>query len=259
MKFISELSKLLLSVLSVFIFSCIFALEISAQKSVPPATEIGDDGVPVLIKHLPDWETAQNRAAIVASLQELQKLSGNRQILNEIDFAGGTEAVTATYDKARLVIIEFQTPQMAFDADARVQNKLTQATPSDAAYRKIGNYLVFVFDASDAKTADNLLNSVSYEKQVVWFGDNPYPAIASAKKEREYLMTTGDIIFTVIESAGLAILFALGIGGVFGTLLFYRRRRQQAATDTFSDAGGMLRLNLDELTPQTDTSRLLDK
>lgn len=242
----------------ILLSAAIFAFGQNNQRS-PQTMEVSDDGVPVLIKHLPDWENAQKRSAIVVNLQDLQKLSGNRPILNEVEFIGGTEAATATYDKARLIIIEFPTPQMAIDTDAKIQAKLSQSPQPNTAYRKTGNYVVFVFDASDEQTANSLLDGVSYEKDVQWLGDNPYPAIAAARKEREFVLATGDIILTVIKTSGLAILAALGIGGIFGTLLFYRRRQQQAAADAYSDAGGMLRLNLDEMTPQTDASRLLEK
>lgn len=232
-----------------------------AQSSpLPNSMEIGDDGVPVLIKHLPDWENAQKRALLTTQLQELQKTAGNRPVLNEIEFAGGTEAVTAEYDKARLVIVEFHTPQMAVEMDAKIQAKLTELNqpPTQTAYRKIGNYAVFVFDASDEQKANTLLDGVSYEKQVQWLGDNPYPHIAAVRKEREYIMTTGGIIVTVLQTAGIAVLLALGLGGVLGAVVFYRRRQQQALGNVYSDAGGMLRLNLDEIATQTSPSRLIE-
>lgn len=250
-----------------FIFLILLSLTglVLAQKAqnspLPKSMEIGDDGVPVLVKHLPDWENAQKRALLTTQLQELQNAAGNRPILNEIDFAGGTEAVTAEYDKARLVIVEFHTPQMAIEMDAKIQSRLAELnqTPTQTAYRKVGNYAVFVFDASDEQTANTLLDGVSYEKQVQWLGDNPYPHIAAVRKEREYIMTTGGILVAVVQTAGIAILLALGLGGLLGTAVFYRRRQQQANANAYTDAGGMLRLNLDEMIPQTNQGRLIEK
>jgi hypothetical protein len=40
--------------------------------------------------------------------------------------------------------------------------------------------------------------------------------------------------------------------------LFTRRRAQQAAQHAYSDAGGMMRLNIDDLTAETDPHRLLN-
>ena len=231
-----------------------------AQKSQPSPSvkiEVDDDGVSVLAKHLPDWETARKRAKTVANLRDLQNLLGQRQILNDTDFAGGTEAAAADYDNAKLVIIEFPTPQMAVDADAKFAAKIGESP--NTVYRKIGNYSVFVFDAPNDTVANSLLDRVSYEKNVEWLGDNPYPYIQAKRKEREYLSTTGDILVTVVKTSGLAIAAALGFGGLFGAMLFYRRRRQQNNADAYTDAGGMMRLNLDELSAQNKPERLLEK
>ncbi|MEP6924781.1 MAG: hypothetical protein ABI954_09975 [Pyrinomonadaceae bacterium] len=245
------------------VLSIISGSAFAQQKTLssPQTDELDDDGVPILIKHLPDWENAKKRATVVANLPELQKLSGNRPILNEIEFTAGTEAVTASYDKARLVIVEFSTPQMALDIDRKIQAKLPEISQpaTQIVYRKIGNYSVFVFDAPDEASANTLLNGVSYEKTVNWLGGNPFPGIAAARKEKEYLATTGDIIVTVVKTSGLAFIAALGVGGLLGAFIFYRRRAQQTGMNAYSDAGGMVRLNLDEMTPQTDASRLLKK
>ena len=52
-------------------------------------------------------------------------------------------------------------------------------------------------------------------------------------------------------------LLCLAAGGFIGALLFNRRRAQQRHAEAFSDAGGMLRLNIDEITPQTDPAKLV--
>ena len=60
-----------------------------------------------------------------------------------------------------------------------------------------------------------------------------------------------------MKASGLSLVACLAIGGLMGTLLFTRRRAQQRAAEAYSDAGGMLRLNLDEITPQHDPAKLL--
>jgi hypothetical protein len=47
----------------------------------------------------------------------------------------------------------------------------------------------------------------------------------------------------------------IGIGALIGALLFRHRRAQKAAA--YSDAGGSVRLNLDDLTSTVDSNRLL--
>ena len=62
-----------------------------------------------------------------------------------------------------------------------------------------------------------------------------------------------------MKGSGLALVSCLALGGLFGGLLFIRRRAQQRTVEAFSDAGGMLRLNLDQMTPETDPAKLLGR
>jgi hypothetical protein len=225
------------------------------------ATLISEENdIPALVKHLPDWEKAQEKALFVVSKQALQKALGNQPALDAIDFTGGTEAVIAAYDSAQLVVVEFSTPQISIDNDGRIAARLKElrdaGQPVPAAYRRVGNYSVFVFGAIDETAASQLIDRITYEKVVQWLGDNPR---GWDRLEREYNETTSNLIVGVVKASGFSALLCLAIGGLFGGLVFMRRRAQQAATDKYSDAGGMLRLNMDELTPQTDPSRLIGK
>jgi hypothetical protein len=220
----------------------------------------GEGEIPVLVQHLPEWGTAQLRAVYALSLPALQQAAGNRPALDALNFSGGAEAVTATYDNARLVIVEHTTPQLASDDDARINAKINElklsGQPVPTAYRRVGNYAVFVFDAPDEATATQLIDKISYEQTVQWLGNNPH---WFERAEREYRQTTAGVILSAIKGTGLALLICLGIGGIFGSIIFRRRRAQAAMTEAYSDAGGMLRLNLDEMTPHVDPSRLLGK
>lgn len=219
-----------------------------------------ENDIPALVKHLPDWEAAQERAVFAVSLKTLQEAAGNQPALEVVDFAGGSEAVTAAYDSSRLVIIEFSTPQLSIDNDARITARLKElrdaGQPVPTAYRRVGNYSVFVFGAPDEIAAARLIDGITYEKVVQWLGDNPR---AWDRLEKEYNETTAGLIIGVVKASGISALLCLAVGGLFGGLIFMRRRAQQAATNKYSDAGGMLRLNMDELTPQTDPARLLGK
>lgn len=220
----------------------------------------GENEIPVLIKHLPDWETAQARAAYSVSLKALQQAAGSRPVLDAVSFEGGAEAVTALYGPSRLVIVENTTPQLATLNDARINERLKELREKGervpSLYRRVGNYLVFVFDASSEQEAVQLVDRIKYEQVVQWLGENPY---ALQRAQKEYTQTTAGVILAVVQASGLSLLICLGIGAIFGTIVFRRRRAQQAATDAYSDAGGMLRLNIDELTPETDPARLLGR
>ncbi len=63
------------------------------ESSTPPikSQEVSDsDGVPVLIKHLPEWENAQSRATYVLNRTDLRNALGERDVLTLINFEGGS-------------------------------------------------------------------------------------------------------------------------------------------------------------------------
>src|SRR6266436_6696590 len=154
----------------------------------------GEGEVPVLVKHLPNFETAQHSAVFAVSRGPLLSSIVNQPILGVLTFEGGTEAVTANYGQSQLLIVEFTTPQFS-----------------------IGNDSVFVFNAPDEKSANALIDSVKYEQVIQWLGDDPY---LEARVERYLAQTTAGVLIAVLKSSGLSLLICLGAGTFFGALLF---------------------------------------
>lgn len=220
----------------------------------------GEGEIPVLVKHLPEWETAQAHAAYAVSLASLKNIIEGQPSLDALNFVEGTEAVAAPYDSSQLVIVEYTTPQIAADNDTRIRESMeklrVENQPVPSAYRRVGNYSVFVFNAPDAQTAGRLINQVHYEQLVQWLGDNPR---ALQRAQREYAATTAGMILAVLKASGLALILCLGAGGMLGSIVFLRRRAQQTSNAAYTDSGGLMRLNLDDLTAQTDSARLLGK
>lgn len=218
----------------------------------------GEGDIPALLKHLPNPEDAQKTAVFLNSFTDLNKLGLQQGVLTAIESGGNADAALAAYGPSKVLIVEFNTPQLASDNDrkiiARIQElwKLGQTAP--AAYRRVGNYSVFVFDSPDEQTAKQLLSQVKYEQVVQWLGENPN---IFKEAEKRYINTTLGVLVAVLKASGYAIIACFGLGGLFGGLLFTYRRSRQKAEDAYSDAGGMLRLNLDDLTPETDPGRLL--
>ena len=188
----------------------------------------GEGDVPVLLKHLPDWEKARPDAVYVVSSQPLKSLMVNQAVLDVVSFEGGSEAVAAQYGSSRMVIVEFTTPQLAGDNDRRIVEKIhelwKQGQPAPTAYRRVGNYSVFVFNAPNEQTANQLIDQVKYEQVVQWLGDNPNWL---KEAQRKYTETTLGVFVSVMKASGLAALVCFGIGGLVGGLLFARRRAQQ--------------------------------
>ena len=218
----------------------------------------GDGDIPVLVKHLPDWPSSERRSSYAVDLANLKQLVPAQPVLEAVSFEGGTEAVTAIYGASQLVIVEFTTPQLAGDNDRSIIGKIhelwQQGKPAPTAYRRVGNYSVFVFNAPNEQTANQLIDQVKYEQVVQWLGDNPNWL---KEAQRRYTETIFGTFVAVVKTSGLAAVLCFGVGGFLGALLFMRRRAEQKTQRAYSDAGGMTRLNLDELTAETNATRLI--
>ena len=246
-----------------FVFAAIFTMIAAAfafaqPQTASPAPVTSEDDTPILIKHLPNWETAGKTAKYSVTLDDLKRSVVNQPILDSVSFEGGTEAVAANYGQGQLVIVEFSTPHFSVENDQRIAAKIqelkSQAQPVPTAYRRVGNYSVFVFNGSDEASANQLIDQVRYEKVVQWLGEDPH---LYEKLQRYFAETSAGVLINVLKGSGLSLLACLAIGGLVGFLLFRQRRAQSAAF--YSDAGGSVRLNLDELTKAaSDPSRLLD-
>jgi hypothetical protein len=218
-------------------------------QSLSDTLDAGEGDIPVLIKHLPEPDHAQKNAVYLNSNTSLTSIAPQQGVLTAVQGDGNADAALATLTSGKVLIVEFNTPQLATDNDkriiARIQELWKLGQPAPSAYRRVGNYSVFVFDAPDEQTAKQLIDQVKYEQVVSWLGDNPN--ILREAQER-YVNTTLGVLVTVLKASGYALVGCLGFGGLIGALLFTYRRSQQKAIATYSDAGGMLRLNLDELT-----------
>ena len=217
----------------------------------------GEGEIPALIKHFPNPEQAQKNAVYLNSFDDLHRLPFQHAVFDAIQPHRNADAALATYGPSKVLIVEFNTPQLATENDqriiARIQELWKLGQPAPTAYRRVGNYSVFVFDAPDEQSAKQLIDQVKYEQVVSWLGENPN---ILKEAQRRYVDTTLGVLVTVLKASGYALITCLGMGGLIGGLLFSYRRSQQKAV-AYSDAGGMLRLNLDELTAETDPSRLL--
>lgn len=219
----------------------------------------GEADIPALIKHLPNPEQAQKNAVYLNSFADLHRLPFQHAVFDAVQPSGNADAALATYGPSKVLIVEFNTPQLATENDqriiARIQEFWKLGQPAPTAYKRVGNYSVFVFDAPDEQSAKQLIDQVKYEQVVSWLGENPN---ILKEAQKRYVNTTLGVLVTVLKASGYALITCLGMGILIGGLLFSYRRSQKAVT-AYSDAGGMLRLNLDELTPETDSGRLLQE
>jgi len=229
-------------------------------QQLTSGAEKSEGDIPVLIKHLPYPEEAQKNAVYLNSFADLERLPFQHAVLDVVQAGGNADAALASYGPSKVLIVEFNTPQLATENDqriiARIQELWRLGQPAPTAYRRVGNYSVLVFDAADEQTAKQLIDQVKYEQVVQWLGENPN---ILKEAQKRYVNTTLGVLVAVLKASGYAALLCLGVGGLIGGLLFSYRRAQQKDVTAFSDAGGMLRLNLDELSAETKASRLLQE
>ena len=235
---------------TVVIFITLAIATISTFAQTPNTTpfdsqELSDkEGIPVIIKHLPDWETKQNEAVFITSSEDLKEALGERTILEQIEFVGGAEAVTANYAEGKLLIVEYGGPQASSETDTAIKENLGEN--SGVVYKRIGNYNVFVFDGNDEAASLALMDKIKYQKVVRWLGRDPY---IRQRAERNFIETTSSLfiatVLAIVSGLGLAVF----LGIIAGIIFFNIRKKNRALMPTFSDGGGLTRLNLDDLTP----------
>jgi hypothetical protein len=226
-----------------------------AQAPAPQvkSLESNDDGVPVLLMHLPDWQKVRSSATFTDGVAGLENVLGKRAALDAVEFVPGTEAITAPYEAGKVVIIEFPSPHASVEADSKI-NQVLASTGENTAYRRIGNYNAFVFDVTNPEAAAGLLDQIKYEKQIQWLGKDPF---YYNRAERNFVVTTSDVFLSTVLVIVLGMGMSLVAGLGFGVAFFYLRDQRRAQMTEFSDAGGMTRLNLDHLTPDISPKRLL--
>lgn len=218
-------------------------------QSLSEPLDKGDGDIPVLIQHLPNPEEAKKNAIFLNSVTSVTSLAPQQPALTAVNGDGNADAALASFGSSKILVVEFNTPQLATENDQRIVARIHElwnlGQPAPTAYRRVGNYCVFVFDAPDEQTAKQLIDQVHYEQVVSWLGDNPN---ILREAEERYIDTTLGVLVTVLKASGYALVGCLGLGGLLGALMFSRRRSQQNTVTAYSDAGGMMRLNLDELT-----------
>ncbi len=247
---------------SLFILCCLFLgspgeLFAQSDENLPSESlELSEDeGIPVIIKHLPDWETKQNEARFIRNEDQLRASLGEQPVFRVVEFIADTEAVTANYPEGRLLIVEYGTPQASVFFDTRIKQFLQYNPPNPPVfYKRIGNYSVFVFNGTES-SANSLFNQIKYEKVIRWLSYDPF---ARKRAERGFIRDTRDLFLATFLLVLLGIFVALIIGVFTGYMFFKYREKQRAGMESYSDGGGLTRINLDELTPVIKPTSLFD-
>ena len=211
---------------------------------------------PNLLESLPGEPGARKNERYFLGPESLGTfVRGGREMF---DFAGRAEAVVAEYAQdnsqaqlalsaaitrapMKLLILECHTPQFATDAMARATayiESLPEGQKQQTILKREGNYIVEATGFDKRDSAQQLVDSVKYPYTVKWLRNPLWPTNDPwrAQKAAQVLVSTFALL-------GIMILAVLVVGGAVGSMVFLRRRKQQL--EVFSDAGGMLRLELD--------------
>jgi hypothetical protein len=170
-----------------------------------------------------------------------------------LSFMGGTEAVITNYangnGKMNVMLIEYQTPQFADDGVKALQGVVNQ----QQLVKRIGNYVVIADQIQDRAAAESLISQIKYRKEIYWEGkkysDIPLEYRGPDKTGLKEAAETAKMILRAFYWIAMLGLGTVILGIIAGSSVFYWRRyqrRKRGLDDLFSDAGGTIRLNLDD-------------
>ena len=215
--------------------------------------------LPPLPSHLPQQSKVADSEKYLVGPAAIAQLPAFNDLKDIIRFTGGAEATTADYTNGggqmSLIIFEYHTPQLASDSYAELKshfNSLPSQEREHRLIRRVGNYIIEAVNVRDAKAAQEIIGQIKYTARVYWEGDKstaiPLPYRPPDKAAIEEAKRTAQFLFTTFYMIGLAIIGAAMLGILAGGSLFYwrrHRRRKLGLDESFSDAGGTIRLNLD--------------
>jgi hypothetical protein len=142
----------------------------------------------------------------------------------------------------KLLIVECHTPQFATDAMERVTSyvsSLPEFEQQQIVLKRTGNYVIEALNVRNREVAEGLINSVQYPYTVKWLRNPLWPANDPFRMEK-----AANMLLSTFGLLGLILVTVLAVGSIVGTTIFLKRRKQQR--EVFSDAGGMLRLDIDQ-------------
>jgi hypothetical protein len=230
---------------------------IEILKKTPPNYS---GNLPLLPSHLPEQHKIAGSEKYLVGPAALAQLKGFSELKEIVKFDGGVEIVTADYKNGdgamSLMIVEYHTPQSAADGlrnATKYLDSLSQDEKGNRITKRVGNYLVHAINVKDATEAGNIIGQIKYEYKVYWegkkFSDIPVefrpPDPVAIEEANKTLMIMVRSFYWVGALMSGSILLGLLAGGTF---FFWRRyrRRKLGLDDLFSDAGGSIRLNLDD-------------
>ncbi len=209
--------------------------------------------IPVLIRHLPSEKLIPGSERFVAGPLALTRLLGRQDPYDVFLLASeAVEAAVAEYQLAGttspLLIVEYHTPQLAATAYQQVDASFRALPDAERAQRILkreGNYIIEARNVHDPQAMQAIVDRIEYTPQIRWLKKNPLEDLQPFESEPQISLI--DFYLTAFGFIGVSLLVALTGGALLGTAIFFWRRWRRRLWPGFTDAGGMLRLNLDDI------------
>lgn len=206
--------------------------------------------LPSVVRNLPSGSLNLRTARYILGPKALATFT--KGSVSQYDFYPNmaTEIAYGEYQsegQSSLLIIEYHTPQQSIAAFKRLtdyQNSLADAEKTKIVLKREGNYIVEATNFSSDKVAKNIVENVKYGYVVKWLDDES-TVVGNGRSVASEAAKTAKILVSVFGLIGVALIFAVIGGFMMGLLIFYFRRRGKIAFQSFSDAGGMMRLDID--------------
>jgi hypothetical protein len=209
--------------------------------------------IPVLVRHLPSDGLVPGTERFIAGPLGLTKLLGPRDPNDRFLLSStAVEAALAEYQvngaTAPLLIVEYHTPQLAATAYQQVESDFQALPEAERAQRLLkreGNYIIEAFNVQNRQAMQPIVNQIKYTPVIRWLKKSPLESLQEFQSEPEISLI--DFYLTAFGFIGLSLLLTLLVGSLVGACIFLWRRHRARSWPGFSDAGGMVRLNLDNL------------
>ena len=137
-----------------------------------------------------------------------------------------------------------------------------QAEKEQRIVKRIGNYVVVANHIQDRAAAESLIKQIKYEMKIYWEGkkysDIPLEYRAPDKTALAEAAETASVLLRAFYWIGIMVVSTVALGILSGGGYFYWRRYQRrklGQENLFSDAGGTVRLNLDDYLLEAGTEK----
>lgn len=215
--------------------------------------------IPILMQHIPSESLLPGTQRFIAGPLALNRLLGPQEPYDPFMLASeAVEAALAEYQvggvQSPLLIVEYHTPQLAAAAYPQVQRAieaLPEAERSRRLLKREGNYIIIAFNVNDRQAMQAIVDQVDYTPTIHWLKKSPLEMLRELQPDPEQISLI-DTYLAAFAFIGLSLLVTITGGVLLGTAIFFWRRWRRRNWEGFTDAGGMMRLNLDNLLPPID-------